>query len=364
MTKTNGAVEIVPGKNERGDHIFSVIVKRTFTIEHGGVARRGTSDQPIRKTNAYYDNGDPEWATVQYENELAPCKPLVDVVVIGKAYAPDRKPTTQMSVSVQVADREKKVAVFGNRQCQHREDLPPVVSGPAPFTEMEIRYERAYGGRDQTSDPAIPFFYPRNFMGTGVAIRNTKDTVQGLALPNFEDPRDLLTPERIILEKPESWPNQPLPQGFGWFQHAWYPRSTYAGSYPAYVDVDTVTAEERLGLVPRNHVALAKQFRLPGYHPRLNNGASLGMLFSSIKGDEAVTLRGLSPDGLLEFNLPGECPEISLDIGSGAQKLEARLDTVSIRPDDLEVDLIWRGACVYPGYAWLPQMKRLDVEVQ
>jgi hypothetical protein len=116
-------------------------------------------------------------------------------------------------------------------------------------------------------------------------------------------------------------------------------------------------------LVPKNHIALAKQFKLPSYHPRLNNGASHGLLFPSLKGDETVRLRGLSPEGLLEFTLPGESPKIMLDIGLGAQELQSRLDTVSVRPDDLEVDLIWRGACVYEGYSWLPQMKRLEAEV-
>ena len=64
-----------------------------------------------------------------------------------------------------------------------------------------------------------------------------------------------------------------------------------------------------------------------------------------------------------EFSLPGETPKILLDIGRGEQELRARLDTVSIRPDDLEVDLIWRGAYVYEGYSWLPHMKRLYAEV-
>jgi hypothetical protein len=180
----------------------------------------------------------------------------------------------------------------------------------------------------------------------------------------LEDPNDLLTPERTILGQPERWPQQPLPQGFGWFQPAWYPRCAFAGSYPPFVDVDTVTTEERLGLVPKNHIALAKQFKLPSYHPRLNNGASIGMLFPDIKGDEKVSLSGLSPDGPLEFTLPGDTPRILLDIGSGDRQLQPRLDTVNIRPEELELDLIWRGAYVYEGYSWLPQMKKLHAEVQ
>jgi len=253
--------------------------------------------------------------------------------------------------------------VFGDRECHYRENLPPIFSAPKVFTEMEIRYDRAYGGRDETSDPNIPFFYPRNHMGRGIALRNTKETIQGMALPNIEDPNDLLTPDRIVLSEPERWPQQPLPQGFGWFQRTWYPRCAFAGAYPPFVDVDTVTIEERMGLLPEHHIALAKQSKLPSYHPRLNNGASYGMLFSGLNGNETVSLRGLSPAGRLEFALPGETPQIMLDIGSGAQQLAARLDTVNIRPDDLEVDLIWRGACVYAGYSWLPQMKRLCAEV-
>jgi hypothetical protein len=116
-------------------------------------------------------------------------------------------------------------------------------------------------------------------------------------------------------------------------------------------------------MLPKNHIALAKQFRLPSFDSRFNNGASHGLLFPSLQGDEMIRLHGLSPDGLLEFALPGETTRVMLDIGLGAQELQARLDTVSIRPDDLEVDLLWRAACVYEGYAWLQYMKRLDAEV-
>jgi hypothetical protein len=363
MASANGAFEIVLGKNDQGDHVFSVIVKRTFRISHGSVVERCPVDHELRKSDVYYDDGDPESSTVQYEYELAPCKPGVDVVVIAKVFAPSGVPTTQMTISVRVGDRRKSIVAFGDRECHYRENMPPVFSDPKPFTEMEIRYERAYGGRDETSDPDLPFFYPRNYMGTGIALKNIRATIQGLALPNFEDPNDLLTSERIILEEPECWPQQPLPQGFGWFQRTWFPRCTFAGSFPAYVDVGTVTTEERLGLLPKNYIELAKRFKLPSYHPRLNNGASHGMLFPEISGDETVSLHGLSAEGLLEFALPGETPKIGLDIGLGAEQLQARLDTVCIRPDQLEVDLIWRGSCVYEGYSWLPQMKKLYAEV-
>ena len=70
--------------------------------------------------------------------------------------------------------------------------------------------------------------------GTGVVLRNVRDVVDGLALPNIEDPDDLLIPERVIMEAPERWPLQPLPAGFGWRQRNWYPRSASAGRASAF----------------------------------------------------------------------------------------------------------------------------------
>jgi hypothetical protein len=363
MPAGNGVFEIVPGKNERAEHVFCVVVKRTYRIKPGSIVERCEEDRELRKIDEYYDRGDPEWATVQHEYELAPYKPFVDIAVIGKAYAPEGKPTTQMTASVRVAGMKKTIAVFGDRECHHREDQDPVFSDPKPFSEMEIRYERAYGGRDEKSIPEMPLYYPRNHMGTGVVLRNIKEVVQGLALPNLEDPADLLMPERLIIGEPQRWHTQPLPQGFGWAPRTAYPRCALLGSYPAFVDVGTVTAEERLGLLPKNHIALAKQSKLPTFEARFNNGASIGMLLRSLDGNEPIRLRGLSPDGLLEFLLPGETPKISLDIGKGECELEAKLTTVSIRPDEMEVDLIWRGAQLYEGYTWWPKMKRLHAEV-
>ena len=218
----NGVVHIAPGRDHSGAHVFCVLVKRTYRITADAPAER-CEDRPLRLIDEYYDNGDPEWSTVQYESEVAPYKPSTDVVVIGKAYAPRGVPTERMVVGVQVGGRRKTLTVTGNRHCHHRERSAPVFSDPEPFTDMEIRYDRAYGGRDEKSIPQIPFIYPRNFMGTGVVLRNVKEAVEGLPLPNVEDPQDLLTPDRLFIEEPDRWHLQPLPQGFGWRQRLQVP---------------------------------------------------------------------------------------------------------------------------------------------
>jgi len=355
--------QILPGKDGAGKPIFAVLVKRTYDIRCGKMAIRASADRPLVKVDEYYDHGDPEWCTVKYETDLTPYKPATDVVVIGKAYAPAGQSTRQMDIAIEVANIRKVIRVTGERRCLYRQNKPPAFTDPQPFTEMEIRYERAYGGRDRKSMPPMLLAYPRNTLGTGFAIKNTHEVIDGLYLPNFEDPKDMLVPERVVLEDPINWNRQPLPQGLGWFHRTWYPRCSFVGSVPGFVKPEEPLREELLGLVPQNQVALARQFKLPSYDVRFNNGASLGLVLPYLRGDEMVRLIRLTPDGQLEFTLPADRPNIMLDIGLGENKLEVVLHTVCVRVEEMQVDLVWRGAHEYPGNDWLPEMKRMVAEV-
>jgi hypothetical protein len=355
---------ILPSKDENGTPIFALLVKRTYDIRPGQMATRADQTYPLVKVDRYYDGGDAETSTVREETDLIPYKIATDVVVIGRAYAPGGEPATQMAVGVKVGEHRKIVRVTGDRRCIHRPGLPPDVTDPEPFSEMEIRYDRAYGGQDACSNPDLPFYYPRNQRGTGVAVTNIREVVDGLPLPNLEDPSDLLTPERIVFGATERWVHQPLPQGLGWFQRTWYPRCSFVGSVPGSIDPDIELPEERLGLVPKGQMALARQFRLPSFDVRFNSGASPGLAMPFLGGGEEVHLRNLTPDGDLRFQLPIDVPRLSLDIGLGVQELPSVLHTVCVRVDEQKVDLVWRGAHPYPGVDWLPEMKRMVAEVQ
>jgi hypothetical protein len=354
---------IAPTKDERNASIFSVLAKRSYRIVPGQALERLKAARPFIEVDQYWDDGDPTWSTVKLENDLAPYKLATDVVVVGKACSPRMQPVTHLDVTAQVGRFSKTVRVIGNRHCLHRPGQPPVFTEPLPFTDMELRYDRAYGGKDDKSLPGIEFYYPRNTMGTGLAIKNLKEVVDGLVLPNFEDPDDLLSPQRLLLQEPDRWNGQPLPQGFGWFQKVWYPRCSFVGSMPGYVDVDEVMREETLRWVPQRQIALARQFKLPAFDVRFNNGASWGLILPFLTGNEPIRLQGFTPEGSLEFELPGEIPQLSLDIGEGPRALRAVLHTVCIRLEQKEVDLIWRGSLEYPGIDWLPEMKRLHAEV-
>lgn len=353
---------VLPAKSDVGEPVFCVLVKRTFDFAPGREVARAES-RPIQMSDAYYDDGDPLTTTVQYESDLAPYKLATDVVVLGRAVAPGGRPVHALDVSVSIGAVTKALRVTGDRQCVFREGATPEITEPVPFTSMPIRYERAYGGRDLVSLHGLEFHYPRNYHGTGVAVRNIPEVVHGLRLPNVEDPADLLTPDRIVLGEPERWNLQPLPQGFGWYHKTWYPRSSFVGAMPQFVDSNTRMREEALGLVPERQIALARQFKLPSFDARFFRGASIGLSVPYLAGGEPLTLRHLTDDEVLTFSLPRSAPTIGLNIGFGMRTLDPVLHTVCVRVDDGQVDLVWRGAHPYPGVDWLPEMTTMALEV-
>jgi len=353
---------LIPSVSEDGTPVFCLLAKRTYDIR-GGAAERAERVYPMVLVDRYWDDGDAETSTVREESDLYPYKVATDVAVIGSARAPGGRPTTQMDVVVTVGGKGKAVRVIGDRYCIWREGLAPEFTEPESFTEMPLRYDRAYGGEDACSDPMQPFYYPRNQRGTGVAVRNLPQVVDGLQLPNLEDPRDLLTPERLVFGQTDAWVRQPMPQSVGWFPAPFYPRCSFVGSVPGLLDPDTVMPEELLGLVPRGQIALARQFKLPSFDVRFNNGASPGLAFPTLAGGEEVRIIGMTADGELRFRLPTEKPQLMLDIGVGESVLSPALHTVCVRVDDAQVDLVWRGAHPYPGVEWLPEMRRLVASV-
>jgi hypothetical protein len=354
---------LLNGKDDQNRPIFSVLVKRSYDIVPGGQAVRAETPRPFVEADQYYDEGDPEWATVKYETDFAAFKLATDVVLIGRAFAPLGKPVPQLEASIEVAGRRKVLRITGDRRCLYQPRGAPRFTDPVPFTEMPIQYERAYGGKDTQSNPQEPFYYPRNYLGAGVALKNVKESIDALSLPNVEDPTDLLTPERMVIGEPDRWYQQPLPDGLGWFQRTWYPRCSFVGAIPAYLGVDTVLPEEKLGLVPKHQIALWQQLKLPSFDARFNSGASRGLVLPYLAGNEAVRLENLTRDGHITFQLPGETPQMMLDIGLGENQLKPVLQTVSIRLEEMQVDLVWRGAHEYPGFDWLPEMKKTVVAV-
>ena len=353
---------VLPGQTPEGEHIFGILVKRTYDIVPGSRCTRASADKKLFPGDVHYD--DPVNSTVKFESDFIPFKLATDVVLNGRAHAPRSRPVATLRASLTIGQHRKEVLVSGDRVASYNGKRDPVFTDPQPFESMELRYERAYGGVDIYSEPKMQCVYPRNHLGRGYVVANTKRSVEQLPLPNIEDPNDLLTPQRLCVGGLKKWERQPMPQGFGWTMKMWKPRSSYAGILPADRALEQELRTAYSALVPPAQRKLYEQTHLPTMDFRFFNGASAGLVLPFLSGGEQVRLLNLDAQGDTRFQLPGERPRIGLDIGQGTQEPEVFLHTVLIRMEDRQVDLVWRGAVPYPGRDWLPEMKKMEVLIE
>jgi hypothetical protein len=353
---------VLPGQTPHGEYIFGILVKRSFDIVSGGRCTRSTMDKKIIPGDVHYE--DPMNSTVRFESDFVPFKLATDVVLNGRAYAPRGQSATMFTVSLIIGRHRKDVLVLGDRVAHYNGKREPVFTDPQPFKTIDLRYERAYGGVDIYSEPKMQCVYPRNHLGRGYVVSNTKRSIENLHLPNFEDPKDQLTPTRLCVGDFMNWERQPIPQGFGWTMKMWRPRSSYAGVMPADRALEQELRKAYSTLVPPAQRKLYEQTQLPAMDFRFFNGASIGLVLPFLTGAEQVRLLNLDVEGDTQFQLPDERPRVGLDIGQGMQEPEVVLHTVMIRMEVRQVDLVWRAAVPYPGPDWLPKMKKMEVLIE
>lgn len=360
-TDNPGVRTLLPGQTPEGKHVLAVLLKRTYRIVPYRPCVRAEADRALLGGDKHY--GDPMNSTVRFEADFIPYKLATDVVLNGSAYAPHGRPQRELLAALEVEEVRKVVRVIGDRVCKYRPGADPVFGDPAPFTQMELRYERAFGGVDVYTNTNCQYVYPRNHLGKGFAVGNGKAAIDGLELPNIEDSNDLLTPARLCAGKIENWPKQPAPAGFGWYAKQWQPRAGWAGILPGDKPTEEKMRAAYAQLLPPPFRAVYEANPLPVVDFRFFNGASQGLSLPYLAGDETLQLTNLTPDGMLAFQLPGDRPAITLDLGEGAKEQPAVLHTVQVRADDCEVDLVWRAAFPYPGLDWLPEMTKCEITV-
>lgn len=357
---SRGARIVLPGQTPDGAPILSVLLKRTFDIVPGAEATLAEEDQPLVPGDLHW--ADPMTSSVRCESDFVPFKLATDVVLNGRAHAPGGAPTTACTLSLQVGDVERSIAVVGDRVARYTGGMPSFTA-PEPFTTMELRYERAFGGTDVYSDLKTPYQYPRNPLGRGFVLGNTPRAVDGLALPNLEDPTALLTPDTLCLQDFRRWEARPRPVGFGWFPKAWLPRAALAGIMPGDRAVEQELRRAYAQLLPADQREPYLKHGIRDMDFRFFSGASERFALPYLQGGEWIATVNLSPRGRLDFQLPQAAPRLGLDIGEGVSEPAAVLQTVMIRMEEGQIDLVWRGAVPYRGPDWLPEMRKLEVFV-
>jgi hypothetical protein len=353
---------VLPGQDPEGAPILSVLLKRSYRIVAGGAAEQLESARSLIPGDQHF--GDPMNSTVASESDHVPYKLATDVVVHASAHASGGSPVTELMASVVVGSARKDLYVTGDRMVHYRSVGPPVFTEPNPFTHMPLRYELAYGGVDVRSDPTLAFAYARNHLGRGFVVRDTADAVEGMLLPNIEAPDDRLTPERLCCGHVMHWERQPLPDGFGWYSKYWQPRAGLAGVMAGDRALETYLRREFARVIPPHQRADYAKTAIRAMDFAFFNGASRSLVRPYLEPGERIAFRNLHPSGDIVGALPARWPVLSLDIGQGAaEATRGVLQTLLIRLDALEMDLVWRAAFAYPGLDFLPRLRRLHVEI-
>jgi hypothetical protein len=196
--------------------------------------------------------------------------------------------------------------VFGDR---HWLGWEP--SNPAPFVKMPLVYERAFGGSMQTHD-TVRETEERNPVGVGLALGHARAAI-GDALPNIEDPRQLL-----------SGGTCPTPAGFGCIAPSWLPRRAFAGTY------DERWQRTRAPYLPED------------FQARYLNCASEGLTFDHyLTGGEPVLLVGMSERGPLYSAVPTCTIDAAFTLRGRSHAAPTHLQTVLIEPDENRLRLTY-----------------------
>jgi hypothetical protein len=178
------------------------IVKATFEVPaRGGQPELAPPERqrPVRMADLPW--GKPEVSSIAYPADLCLRKPGTDVIAVARAFAPGGKPVPRFDVLVRVGHLEKALVVYGLRVWQAKGEG---LSEPRPIDEIELRYEHAWGGLDE-SDPSMPVEEPRNPVGRGISHDPNALTHQ--LAPQLEDPAHPLKNARTRPPRPASAPS-------------------------------------------------------------------------------------------------------------------------------------------------------------
>lgn len=248
-----------------------------------------------------------------------------EVLLAGKAFAPQGKPVAEMNVRLCAAGIDKTLRAIGEREWMYGLIPWHRISEPQPFTEMPLTYERAFGG------PA----HPANLIGcghTGKPLTAFMANNHG-PMPNIEYPH---TPVKSHSKRYE-------PAGFGAIDMRWTPRKDKHGTFDKrWLKRDAPGLAENVdwslfNRAPEDqwlsgHFVGGECYRLEGMHPA--KPVIEGVL-PQTKARAFVLREGATPDA--------------------AEEVALQLDTVWFFPEH-EV-----GVCIYHGQTDIADNDALDI---
>lgn len=305
------AVERLVVGDPSGREMLLIIVKATYAVADGGLRLHDEQDA-IRLADEYL--GEPGKSSIKHAGESALFKPATDVIVIGHAHTPKRK-APQVDVHLKLGALSKDVRVFGDRQWRSRLGMLSMTD-PEPFDRMPLVFERAFGGMDD-SVPEHAESCAANPVGVGFHAKKSKRPAAGSALPNLENPAELI---RKVGDRP-------APAGLGFVCPHWEPRIQHAGTY------GDAWRESRAPMLPDD------------FNPAFHQVAPADQIYRGyVEGGERVEVTNVSASGRLAFRLPAGGPRAVVKMMEDLNEPPLNLDTVIIDGDRECVLCVWRGS--------------------
>ncbi len=289
--------------------IWVVGVKATFDILNDGSVKIAEEQKDLLDEPEYY--GEELESSLKYETDLGQPKEKIDVILYGPGYQPGGKANNELDVGFAIGGWSKMLRVKGNRLWDRFLGIPLKLN-PQPFELMSLRYENAFGGKDDKAKTGHEY-YQTNMVGKGYAY--SRFNLCGKSLPNIEYP-DFTTKANHKKNKAA---------GFGAISNHWYPRVNHAGTY------DENWQNTKAPLYPVD------------FSPYYFQYAPEDQQIDYLGGDEQVTLYNLMPDTpVFSFNLPDLSFSFYSNIDSSVFNHNGRLSAVIIEPDIPRLMMVWQ----------------------
>jgi len=314
VNETNVQAGWTLGFERDGRELLVIAVKATYQVPANG-QEPVLAEEQDKLVLADEFTGEPGRSAPLRETDYSPLKLNCDVVLNGSAYAPSGRTATAVEVSLRVGTMRKSFSVFGDRRWQ---DFILPASGPEPFTQMPISYDRAYGGADCNEDePDKVATYVENPVGTGYHPIRRGSALVGRLLPNTAEGRTPISDTK----------GRHRPMSFGPVGRNFFPRYKHAGTY------DQCWLDNEAPFWPADFSYAYFQ------------SAPDAQQVPYLQGGEEVELKNLTPDGFRSFRVPSRKIPVTCVPRRGRDvRTEMVCDTFLLEPDLGRFSLTWRSA--------------------
>lgn len=295
--------------NEEGVDCAFMIVKATFNIGPQWTLAR-EQFLPVEE-DVYW--AEPGYSSIKYASDYHTGKVATDVIVLGNAYAPQGQTVTELDVCVSVGEVSKKIKVYGDRVWQDGQ-----ASQAKAFNTMPLTYEKAFGG-SYIVDQSVQATCESNPLGSGFSGGRSVNEMNGVALPNLEDPENLIRKHS----------DQPAPACMAYVAASWQPRVAYAGTYD------------------QNWQAKRAPFLPEDFNKRFFNMAHEDLIYPGfIKGGEAVKISNMHPAGELNFTLPSLKLVANVKLSDRIECPDFQMETLLLEPNLMRLSMVWKAQFV------------------